>query len=696
MKKLLQSVFAVLMMSGSSLYAQEGVFFSEYAEGSSNNKYLEIYNNTLDTVNLDDYMFVSCSNGCTVEGEFEYDNTSSIAGGKIAPGDVFVVAHPSAEPNILAKADGTYTYFSNGDDWMALLWAVDSSIVDAIGIPADVDSISAWAVAGVANATGEHTLYRKPSVMTGNMGNWAASAGTDTVNSEWVVGDRPDGTFLSSDYGMHKANVQRVFQAGDLAIVGYRCGANTIDDEFALLTFVDIPEGTKLHITDMMYTENGIAQCDGGLVWTAPAGVKSGDVILVGNDLGVVDTGAIEGSTFGLSKKGDQVIIYEGPRFNANHITALSTNAWSASGITACKGGESMLPSSLTNGTNAISHEMTTGNESGNTINAVFTGDQSGTIAEVKARVFDYNNWNGVAADSDQVWPEWKFMQAKEPTFLFKPGDMAIVGYRMNASTPDEFALLTFVDIPEGAVLYFTDDKYAQGAQCDGGDLVWTAPAGGIKAGTVFSVLNDNPDVELGSVTGGSFGLSSGGDQIIIFEGTYAKPNHITALSSNQWETSGIDCTTKSSSELPAGLTNGENAISHEMTNGNDAGNTVNAYYTGTMEGTFDEIKKLVYDYNNWNGSAAGTEAQQWPTWNFTGVAASVNSLGKFGFNMWPNPANDVVYFNTKIHARVLTLNGVVVLDTEEEVSSIDVSSLNAGFYLIQNQFGATQKLIVE
>ena len=132
------------------------------------------------------------------------------------------------------------------------------------------------------------------------------------------------------------------------------------------------------------------------------------------------------------------------------------------------------------------------------------------------------------------------------------------------------------------------------------------------------------------------------------------------------------------------------------MTNGNDAGNTVNAYYTGTMEGTYDEIKKLVYDYKNWNGSAAGTEAQQWPTWNFTGVAASVNDLTKFGFNMWPNPAKTKVYFNTKVQVRIMTLNGVVVIDTKEKVNSVDVSDLNSGFYLIQNEFGATHKLIIE
>ena len=477
------------MLSATAAFAQKGVFFSEYGEGTSYNKYVEIYNNTDDSVELSDYMFVSCSNGCTVEGQFEFDNTSVIAGKKIAAGDVFVIAHPSAEANILAQADATYQYFSNGDDWMALLWSADSSVVDAIGIAADVDTISGWYVAGVKSATADRTLYRKSHVLTGNQGDWTTSAGTDSANSEWVVGAKPDGTFLSSDFGKHTVEIQREFKAGDLAIVAYRASASTIDDEFALLTFVDIKEGTQLHITDMKYTENGIAQCEGGLIWTAPAGVKAGDVILVGNDNTTVDTGSISGSSFGLSSGGDQIIIYEGPYFNPNFVTALSTNAWSASGITSCKGSNSLLPKGLTNGTNAISHEMTTGN---------------------------------------------------------------------------------------------------------------------------------------------------------------------------------------------------------------DAGNTVNAYYTGTMEGTFDEIKKLVADYQNWNGAAAGSEAQQWPEWNFTGKAASTSALSAFQFRVFPNPSNGLVHFNKAIQAQVYNVSGVLVEASSTEVDRLDLRHLNAGIYFIKNENGATQKISIQ
>ena len=820
MKKTLLNVslFALFLWAYNGL-SQSAVFFSEYAEGTSNNKYFELYNNSSDTVDLEDYMLISCSNGCN-NGEFEYDNTSSILEGQVlAPHSTFVVSHPSASDDIKAKADVNFTFLSNGDDWWALCLAEDTSIVDQIGFNSDQDTINGWDVAGVSEATKDHTLVRKSWVKRGNKrsqddhADWLRSAGTDSIFSEWFVMPKPSADYTPSTLGSHEVSN---LKAGDMAIVAYRAGANTIDDEFALLTFVDIAEGTELHFTDMMYTENSVPQCKGGVVWIAPKGIMAGDVILVGQDNVVVDTGRIYGDGFGLSKKGDQVIVFEGMNDEANHITALSTNAWSASGITECKGGESMLPKSLKNGTNAISHEMTKGNVSGNTVNGYYNGDQSGTIAEVKARVFDYTNWNGADADVDQIWPDWTFLKegSDAPSFKlispangtsitvasddntevkvtweseenaigyawklvaasgdfnnpalvlpsdnsgvdttltltssaidaalatlsitkgvktdlkwtvtayfsagdslyadtshtiaitrkddtpvnynFKAGDMAVVAYRMNASTPDEFALLTFVDIPAGAELHFADDKFASGTQCDDGDLVWTAPAGGIKAGTVIAVLNDNPDVSLGTVTGGSFGLSSGGDQIIIWEGPADKANHITALSSNAWASSGITCSTKNESELPTSLSNGVNAISHEMTTGNEGGNTVNAYYTGTMDASFDELKKLVADYKNWNGTGAGTEAQQWPTWNFTGTS-SVNMLSDLTFTMFPNPTSGVVHFNKDIKVTVLNLAGSIVESSIGKVKKMDLSNLDAGIYLIKNEFGSTQKLI--
>ena len=127
---LLTVLFAAVNLS----QAQCTLFFSEYAEGSSNNKYLEIYNPTNMEVDLSGYAFPSVSNAPSVPGEYEYWNTFD-EGATIAPGGFYVIAHGSADPAILAFANQTHTYLSNGDDGYMLVQGTEDDYVqvDAIG-----------------------------------------------------------------------------------------------------------------------------------------------------------------------------------------------------------------------------------------------------------------------------------------------------------------------------------------------------------------------------------------------------------------------------------------------------------------------------------------------------------------------------------------------------------------------------------
>mgnify|MGYP000869329198 CR=1 FL=1 len=158
----------------------KNLFFSEYIEGSSNNKALEVYNASGADVNLADYKLVLYSNGAATPG-----NTLQMEG-TLAAGAVYVVANAGSNQAILELADVTssVTYY-NGDDAVALVYVPDESIIDQIG-EIGVDPGSAWPVAGVSKATVEHTLIRKPTVDTGNT-DWAAQQGTDAEDSEWIV-----------------------------------------------------------------------------------------------------------------------------------------------------------------------------------------------------------------------------------------------------------------------------------------------------------------------------------------------------------------------------------------------------------------------------------------------------------------------------------------------------------------------------
>jgi predicted extracellular nuclease len=93
------------------------LIISEYVEGSSLNKALEIYNGTGQAVNLapEGYVIDIYFNGQTSPG------TTIQLSGTLADGDVFVVADDGADPAILAVADQTSTSsFFNGDDTVIL------------------------------------------------------------------------------------------------------------------------------------------------------------------------------------------------------------------------------------------------------------------------------------------------------------------------------------------------------------------------------------------------------------------------------------------------------------------------------------------------------------------------------------------------------------------------------------------------
>ncbi|MCA9983414.1 MAG: lamin tail domain-containing protein, partial [Anaerolineales bacterium] len=120
--------------------ATSDLFISEYIEGSSFNKAIEIYNGTGSAVDLaaGNYTLELYSNGAA-------SPTASMAlTGTIADGDVYVLAHASADPAILAEADVTNSSVINfnGDD--AVVLRKDGAVVDAFG-QVGFDPGSQWA-----------------------------------------------------------------------------------------------------------------------------------------------------------------------------------------------------------------------------------------------------------------------------------------------------------------------------------------------------------------------------------------------------------------------------------------------------------------------------------------------------------------------------------------------------------------------
>ena len=149
-------------------------------------------------VDLSQYALWKISNGGSW---YEADLTLS---GTLSDGDVYVVANSSADPTILAQADITWGSANwNGDDAVGLAKNDGYGtffLIDAVGEEGGAPG-TGWDVAGVSNATANHTLVRKSTIPEGNT-NWASSAGTDADDSEWIVYDQDTFDYIGyHDFG---------------------------------------------------------------------------------------------------------------------------------------------------------------------------------------------------------------------------------------------------------------------------------------------------------------------------------------------------------------------------------------------------------------------------------------------------------------------------------------------------------------
>lgn len=195
---------------------------------------------------------------------------------------------------------------------------------------------------------------------------------------------------------------------------------------------------------------------------------------------------------------------------------------------------------------------------------------------------------------------------------ILQTGDVSIVGYHVDNGS---MAMATWVDLEADTVIGFTDYGYRGGGDGSGigtdggawrhgeGLISWT-PNVSVAAGTVivFTFETSSTSASVGTVTGGKLGLTTSGDQIFAFQGSF---NTIDSFSSNLsgtlvygldfnggWLTSGGINSNKSF--LPGVLASANLAFSVETDHGDYAG-----IRTGLTD--FDAYRALVDNQDQWS-----------------------------------------------------------------------------------------------
>ncbi len=122
-------ILSIMLIAVCSLFSQATeLFISEYIEGTSYNKAIEIFNGTGADVDLSEY-----SMEIEFNGSGSWGNAYNFSG-TLADGDVFVLANSQADPAILAVADATLgsgVVNFNGNDQLRLL--KNGVIIDHFG-----------------------------------------------------------------------------------------------------------------------------------------------------------------------------------------------------------------------------------------------------------------------------------------------------------------------------------------------------------------------------------------------------------------------------------------------------------------------------------------------------------------------------------------------------------------------------------
>ncbi|MBK6826976.1 MAG: HYR domain-containing protein [Chitinophagaceae bacterium] len=202
-------------------------------------------------------------------------------------------------------------------------------------------------------------------------------------------------------------------------------------------------------------------------------------------------------------------------------------------------------------------------------------------------------------------------------------GDIAFASYASSYLTPaeDNFSFVLLRSVGPGTTINFTNNGWLSTNVFRAGEetVTWTAPAGGLIAGTEIRITDltatKTGGGNAGTVTGTGLNLNTGGDQVLAYQGAPGSPTFISAIHMNVYNAGSGDpvtttaaawdgtANTSNSSALPTGLTTGTNCI-WIGTQGIPASEFNNARYGNcsapAVSGPVTVLRALLNNQANW------------------------------------------------------------------------------------------------
>ena len=204
-------------------------------------------------------------------------------------------------------------------------------------------------------------------------------------------------------------------------------------------------------------------------------------------------------------------------------------------------------------------------------------------------------------------------------------GDVAFVGY--NSDSPDDFAWVALVDIPSNTTVKFTDSSCSNGyfrwsehlGQITPGPLDWSHTEQ-IARGTVVRWEGGAGSWSIGNSANKQPAFSASGDQLFAYSGTISEnpgiggqyrgdPATATMLAGINFGNGGwTNASSTSFSAVPSGLSTASHTAVHIDMNDN-------GYFTGSLTGSVEQIRRAIADPANWTTSDGYINPTAWPTY---------------------------------------------------------------------------------